>query len=94
MLGVAIPVLAGDLGVTTILLGVGKRVANRGPNWGPWILSGVCLLEFSWGLINQLLGYVRCVMFAWVLDRILLGDVFLRRLLGDVVFRVLFAWGR
>ena len=49
-------------------------------------------MESMESIDKPLLGDVRCMMFAWVLDRILLGDGFLSRLLGDVVFRVLFAW--
>ena len=57
------------LGVTKVVLGVALdtlRIVIAGG-----MLAGVCL-----GFDNTLLGDVRCIIFIWVSDRILLGDGF------------------
>ena len=59
--------------MTKTLLGAGKNVTL---NTLRIVIAGGCLPEFAFKRFELLLWDVRCVMFAWVLDRILLGDGF------------------
>ena len=54
-----------------------------------WGLLGIYLV-FAWGLLGDIMTHNVCSRFLVVFS---LGIGFLRGLLGDMVFRVLFTWG-